>query len=296
MKTTRNAARSFGFTLIELLVVIAIIAILAAILFPVFAKAREKARQTACMSNLKQLGLAIVQYVQDNDEDLPSSDYNDLNGCWESYSWRFAIYPYVKSTGVYACPSNNNTQTDYLSTNDCTNKMFGLSGIIEDYVANANMARDGGLSYPGYCSGNCNNAGDGPIGYSDSAPSSAAPNSTNSATSPLSKVVSPAQCIMLLEEAPTTSSTNNLDISNSGFTGRLFAGHITMTNYLFTDGHVKALKPSNTLCTADGGSQATNPWTKDGLCFSDQTSNSHYNSGDLPAAQSILEAAMAAYH
>ena len=71
-----------GFTLIELLVVIAIIAILAAILFPVFAKAREKARQTACASNLKQLGLVFLQYAQDYDE-VPPSGNCQPTGCWE---------------------------------------------------------------------------------------------------------------------------------------------------------------------------------------------------------------------
>ena len=72
---TRNIVKSNkAFTLIELLVVIAIIAILAAILFPVFAQAREKARQTSCMSNERQLGLAVVQYVQDNDEMMPLAD------------------------------------------------------------------------------------------------------------------------------------------------------------------------------------------------------------------------------
>jgi len=91
-----------GFTLIELLVVIAIISILAAILFPVFATAREKARQSACASNMKQLGLAVVQYEQDNDETTPSGgDWHD-NGC----GWAAQLYPYVKSIGVYICPSD----------------------------------------------------------------------------------------------------------------------------------------------------------------------------------------------
>ncbi len=88
-----------GFTLIELLVVIAIIAILAAILFPVFATAREKARQTSCASNLKQLGLAFVQYNQDNDEFYGIPDNN-------SEGWATAIYPYVKAAGVYVCPDD----------------------------------------------------------------------------------------------------------------------------------------------------------------------------------------------
>lgn len=93
-----------GFTLIELLVVIAIIAILAAILFPVFAKAREKARQASCQSNLKQLALGVLMYVQDYDEKFP---------VWNRYEgadrWPLAppaaIYPYVKNTQLYECPS-----------------------------------------------------------------------------------------------------------------------------------------------------------------------------------------------
>ncbi len=88
-----------GFTLIELLVVIAIIAILAAILFPVFAQAREKARQTSCLSNEKQIGLAYIQYTQDNDEYYPSTvNYGS--------SWVHEVYPYVKSTGVFTCPDD----------------------------------------------------------------------------------------------------------------------------------------------------------------------------------------------
>jgi prepilin-type N-terminal cleavage/methylation domain-containing protein/prepilin-type processing-associated H-X9-DG protein len=89
-----------GFTLIELLVVIAVVAILAAILFPVFAKAREKARQTACASNERQLGLGILQYVQDYDEQTPILAKSDNRG------WAGRIYPYVRSTAVYRCPDD----------------------------------------------------------------------------------------------------------------------------------------------------------------------------------------------
>jgi prepilin-type N-terminal cleavage/methylation domain-containing protein/prepilin-type processing-associated H-X9-DG protein len=102
-----------GFTLIELLVVIAIIAILAAILFPVFARAREKARQTSCLSNMKQLGLALSMYVTDYDQRLPAwradhaaafpypdPTYNQNRG-----PWYVTIFPYVKNIQVYDCPS-----------------------------------------------------------------------------------------------------------------------------------------------------------------------------------------------
>jgi prepilin-type N-terminal cleavage/methylation domain-containing protein/prepilin-type processing-associated H-X9-DG protein len=103
-----------GFTLIELLVVIAIIAILAAILFPVFAQAREKARQTACLSNMKQLTLGMVMYAQDYDESFPGWQWDR---CYSAGSdptcvnnggglWHNAIFPYVKNAAVYSCPSD----------------------------------------------------------------------------------------------------------------------------------------------------------------------------------------------
>jgi prepilin-type N-terminal cleavage/methylation domain-containing protein/prepilin-type processing-associated H-X9-DG protein len=92
-----------GFTLIELLVVIAIIAILAAILFPVFAKAREKARQTSCLSNEKQIALAILMYAQDYDELLPIHCYWTSIGNWP---WPVVITPYVKNDQIFMCPSN----------------------------------------------------------------------------------------------------------------------------------------------------------------------------------------------
>src|SRR5471030_2357537 len=98
-----------GFTLIELLVVIAIIAILAAILFPVFSAAREKARQTSCASNEKQIGLAIIQYVQDFDETYPNIDQGqpEASNTFSTVNtlWADMIFSYVKSKQVFVCPS-----------------------------------------------------------------------------------------------------------------------------------------------------------------------------------------------
>jgi prepilin-type N-terminal cleavage/methylation domain-containing protein/prepilin-type processing-associated H-X9-DG protein len=91
-----------GFTLIDLLVVIAIIAILAAILFPVFARARENARRSSCLSNTKQLGLGILQYTQDYDEKLPAS-YD----AGTDFIWPTMIMPYIKSTQLFFCPSDS---------------------------------------------------------------------------------------------------------------------------------------------------------------------------------------------
>lgn len=102
-------SRRKGFTLIELLVVIAIIAILAAILFPVFARAREKARQASCLSNMKQLSLGVMMYVQDYDETCPKRVDWTLAGI--NYLIPDLINPYIKNTGVWVCPTGHYTIT-----------------------------------------------------------------------------------------------------------------------------------------------------------------------------------------
>ncbi len=97
-----------GFTLIELLVVIAIIAILAAILFPVFAKAREKARQASCESNLKQISLAVLMYAQDYDEKFPHWNFRHCTDVANADGdWKDVCEPYIKNIQVFACPSTD---------------------------------------------------------------------------------------------------------------------------------------------------------------------------------------------
>jgi prepilin-type N-terminal cleavage/methylation domain-containing protein/prepilin-type processing-associated H-X9-DG protein len=113
MKPASSRSRR-GFTLIELLVVIAIIAILAAILFPVFARARENARRASCQSNLKQIGLGLVQYSQDYDETLIAPHYgpagdraSSSSNATTTYKWMDALQPYVKNEQIFNCPSQS---------------------------------------------------------------------------------------------------------------------------------------------------------------------------------------------
>ncbi len=107
--TTHDPKRKQAFTLIELLVVIAIIAILAAILFPVFARARENARRTSCVSNGKQMGIATMMYVQDYDETYPRNQQTKDGSTTTYWYWSELLQPYVKSRQIFLCPSTTRT-------------------------------------------------------------------------------------------------------------------------------------------------------------------------------------------
>ena len=153
----RGARR--GFTLIELLVVIAIIAILAAILFPVFGRARENARRASCQSNLKQMGLGLLQYAQDNNERVPVGCADQGNGavgdgqCVDKRDvvWMSAIQPYVKSTQIFTCPSADFEQADLVLADSVTpgyapNASYKTAG---SYVINGWVYNDAPLGSKG---------------------------------------------------------------------------------------------------------------------------------------------------
>ena len=168
-----------GFTLIELLVVIAIIAIIAAILFPVFSKVRENARRTACLSNMKQIGLAFVQYSQDSDERLPNgSGFIDISNHYlgDGSGWASQLYPDIKSAGVFHCPDDGTSfssaqvpvsysfnlnaggaaASQFQSPTD-TVLLFEVSGDSSDVTKEGNGAGSGDMSVDNEsCSGNGN--------------------------------------------------------------------------------------------------------------------------------------------
>ncbi len=237
--------RSKAFTLVELLVVIAIIAILAAILFPVFGRARENGRRTSCQSNLKQIGIGLLQYVQDYDEKLPASFYGTTAGADKTtrtkYKWMDAIFPYVKSEQLFICPSEPNAAYKYSGN-------LGVTEESDDYGSygqNGTYSKNGDAYTP--------------------------PRSSNSGATPylvsLSQLASASQTvwvtdinsrqgtdrsygILWVDENDAKISANPIKTPADDATipsgwrqiEKIAERHLSTTNVLYCDGHVKAQK------------------------------------------------------
>jgi prepilin-type N-terminal cleavage/methylation domain-containing protein/prepilin-type processing-associated H-X9-DG protein len=267
MNQNSPASQRRAFTLIELLVVIAIIAILAAILFPVFAQAREKARQTSCLSNMKQMGLAAMMYVQDYDETFPG-DNIAANIRWGTYYWMFLLKPYITAhptnfnkprAGIFYCPSAPIGLPQYLSDDRATNvwpqpaQSWGIDALTTD------QGGDVAIAY--WCTYGINEL------VTDTAPALAA-------------WQAPANSYLFLEAADSELEGDELDELYSLPDSILVpgGGHNGGTNITYLDGHAKYLKtrfvgnprdedslgePSNWISPPGdgGGSNARGPWS-----------------------------------
>lgn len=217
-----------GFTLIELLIVLAIIALLAAILYPAFIRAREKARQAACQSNLKQIGLGMLQYAEDYDGRLPAAYHADFPGITNS-SWRMDIDPYVKSTNIFSCPSNPSGK---VASHE--NRNFKRSYGVTSSTASLVVAGGSSSAFV------IQHFFDSPMG-----------------TLPflLADIGNPSQVIMVTESVDVdhTIDVTNLAGASTWKTNcdrfavnSFWAGHNGRANYLFVDGHVKLLSAYST--------------------------------------------------
>ncbi len=272
LRNRRFPQRS-GFTLIELLVVIAIIAILAAILFPVFAQAREKARQSTCASNLKQLGTAFLMYSQDFDEQFPTpGGIGGITAAWDTldnFGNSPVLDPYLKNRGkslaqVFNCPDNPLKPMGTLPVSGASNyylnfpRSFGMNGLLRAAGTNTKNVAVGDVDAYNYAAP----APGGPTGYTVL---NYLPGGISQAA-----IGFPASTDLIFEGIPEQST----DLYN-GYTGRagtwesvggfyntdatckakFYGGkydcdvhgaagwHTTQSNYLYCDGHVKSKKP-----------------------------------------------------
>jgi prepilin-type N-terminal cleavage/methylation domain-containing protein/prepilin-type processing-associated H-X9-DG protein len=235
-----HRSRKFsGFTLIELLVVIAIIAILAAILFPVFAKAREKARQISCASNLKQLGLGFLQYIQDNDETFPVGAVNSTFTPNDHFGigWAGPIYPYVKSTGVYACPDDSTPNQP-----NATPPMYKVSYALNTHIVNSYANIKGQLAALNAPAATVMltevNGSVADVALIDEGLSVGATRASCVTQGDQNLGINPGVSEPLMRLATGKLDGNNNNNQTDGTAGR----HTDASNFLLCDGHVKWLK------------------------------------------------------
>jgi prepilin-type N-terminal cleavage/methylation domain-containing protein/prepilin-type processing-associated H-X9-DG protein len=266
MPTARRSR--LGFTLIELLVVIAIIAILAAILFPVFQKVRENARKASCQSNEKQIGLALIQYSQDNDELLVGGwagnngyDVSDSDPTNPRYKWMDMIYPFVKSTQVFHCPDDSGSSisgTDGGGTGNATGTYVPYQQLGTNGTASKSQRYYGSYEINSY-------------NYGGTAPDDGPGNTPSGKGSySLATLLAPANTIWVVDGAgsytfdcggPNLAATTLGNAPGINCAGQAFTlndnapmlfrhGAPDLSNVLYCDGHVKSVRQGVLLQTS----------------------------------------------
>jgi prepilin-type N-terminal cleavage/methylation domain-containing protein/prepilin-type processing-associated H-X9-DG protein len=239
-----KAMKRKAFTLIELLVVIAIIAILAAILFPVFAKARDRASKVACVSNTNQIGKALLMYVDDNNDCYPANRFYSSTGQFvKPYTWKRALLPYTTSIDIWKCPSNRAVKAAG-SVKYQTARIGDESNAQPEYLHNPGQWLPGGYGYNAALFYNSANNG----WYQD----------TPGYTRKMTSVKDPAGMMVILETRTanpdlgpwvygwTSDDTGSYGFANAGGPRSVFFTHGNQMNLTFADGHTKSFTPLQT--------------------------------------------------